>query len=403
VTTTEPRSGTPASDVSVIVPALNVAPFVDDAVRSLLGQSLVPREIIVVDNGSTDATRDRLASYGDRITVVEIATRGASTARNAGLRTARSEFVAFQDADDVSLPERLERQSRVLEADPDAALVYCAIDYVEEDGRPTGRRFDCSDYRRRGFQGLLFLRNRIPTTSAVLARRSILLDAGGFDERLSHNEEYDLWLRLAGRHPVACLDEPLVQYRLHRGNISHDAAQQRENTRRALVKHGDAEIRRALTDAFTDGRDAEWAFGCVLFGMARLEEALGVFSALAGGARAGGDVEFMRGNTLMALGRLAEARAAYEDALSVNPANAPAANNLGVLFHGVGRIADARRAFDRAANLNRQYDDPRANLAALAADGRGASLRTTLAPLRRVLKPAPRAGAELGPGRHETR
>jgi glycosyltransferase involved in cell wall biosynthesis len=385
-------------DIAVVVPVFNSVRFIGEALASLFAQTVPPREIIVVDNGSTDGTLSALAGVGDRITVVTESVRGASAARNAGLRRTRCELVAFLDADDISLPRRLERQAAVLADDDEAALVYCPVEYVEEDGRPTGRTFDCSDYRRHGFRGLLFLRNRIPTTSAVMARRAALLEAGGFDEAISHNEEYDLWLRVTGLHAVACVDETLAQYRLHGRNISHDSAAQRDNTRKALAKHDDASIRRELTAAFDDPRRAEWAFGCVLFNMARFEDALRVFGGVAMGSAVDADVEFMRGNTLAALDRSTDAASAFTHALSMDPSHAAAANNLGVILGRGGRRAEARRSFERAAALNSQYDDPRSNLAALDHSGSTATLSATVAPLRKVLKPAPRIAAPASRG-----
>jgi glycosyltransferase involved in cell wall biosynthesis len=228
----------PASPlVSVVIPSYNCSDFIVEAVDSALLQTYRPCEIIVVDDGSTDQTRTVLSPYLGRIRYEFRPNRGVSVARNHGVRLAGGELVAFLDADDLWRPEKLERQVRVMRALPDCALV-CT------DGQSFGAEGIIAERllskRTRSWTGahqtddpavgagdltsLLWFENCIYTSSTML-RRERLLEAGGFDGALTMAEDYDVWLRIASRHPCAVIDEGLVQYRWREGGLSGAFAQ----------------------------------------------------------------------------------------------------------------------------------------------------------------------------------
>lgn len=211
---------------SVIIPAYQAASFIDTALRSAFGQSRPPDEVLVVNDGSPD-TRELLARLEPwrrerGLRYLERANAGPSAARNAALAVATAPLVAFLDADDWWDPSYLARQIEVLERDG-LDLVYCDA-RLFGDGPLAGRRYmeGAPSSGAATLEAVLTLRCNIPT-SCVVARRSRVLDAGGFDTALTHSEDFDLWLRMArqgarfGYHR-----DVLVNRRLHAASAGAD-------------------------------------------------------------------------------------------------------------------------------------------------------------------------------------
>ncbi|HEX4612249.1 MAG TPA: glycosyltransferase family A protein [Urbifossiella sp.] len=194
--------------VSVVIPTYNSGPLVVEAVESALGQTAPPHEVIVVDDGSTDDTADRLARFGGRVRYVRQANARVAAARNAGLRAATGDAVAFLDADDAWHPEKLARQTAALAADPSLGLLATRVfpwpgPYPDPGVSP--------DVKTIQTEAMLPV-NPI-TTSSVLVRRTVLDQAGEFDRELFGPEDYDLWLRCSRVAGVGILQQPLTGYR----------------------------------------------------------------------------------------------------------------------------------------------------------------------------------------------
>ncbi len=200
--------------VSVVIPAYNAEQTLARAVHSVLDQEKDERyqlEIIVVDDGSTDATSRVAESLAKRspvhIRIIHQRNAGPAAARNAGLRAAKGDYVAFLDADDLWLPGKLRTQLAILEADPEVDLVCTAMN---------GTRFLCrpAQFTLR-FRALL--PNNIVYTSSVVARKNSLSAAGDFNEARRYSEDFELWLRIAHRGTIVVLNRPLIQYTKGRG------------------------------------------------------------------------------------------------------------------------------------------------------------------------------------------
>ena len=208
--TAEPR-------VSVMIGCWNNADTLERAARSILDGSLRELELMIVDDGSTDNTEELVRSFDDeRVRYLKLPHMGISRSLNAGLSEARAALVAIQDADDWSEPERLQRQVELLETNPDVAVVGTRMREVDETGRPLEPRtaFAAGDVRR-----VLMRFNPIPN-SCVCFRRQAALDVGGYDPDYLYAMDYDLWLRLAERHAVVTLDEPLATRRMSGSNVA---------------------------------------------------------------------------------------------------------------------------------------------------------------------------------------
>lgn len=202
--------------ISVVIPAHNAAATLARAIASVRAQTLAPDEILVIDDASDDATAAIAEALGT--TTIRLPTRaGAAAARNAGIAAATGEIIAFQDADDEWLPDKLARQMPLLAG---ATFVACGAHLFAEDGRDLGPLYN-GEIPREGeasWRGLL-ARNTI-ATPCVLVWRHALDAVGGFDPVLEVAEDQDLWLRLARHGRLRYLDAPLVRVHRTSGSVS---------------------------------------------------------------------------------------------------------------------------------------------------------------------------------------
>jgi glycosyltransferase involved in cell wall biosynthesis len=211
--------------VSVLMGVHNGAPWVGDAVASVLAQTALDLELIVIDDGSTDATPALLATVRDpRLRRERQSHAGLTRALNRALGLARAPLLARLDADDVALPTRLERQAAFLASHPEVGLLGSAAREVDPGGRELRviRPPEAdADIRRE-----LIRRNPFVHSSVVM-RRHLVEQAGGYDDSFPVAQDYDLWLRLSGISRMANLSEPLVIRRLVAGRVTAERDDER--------------------------------------------------------------------------------------------------------------------------------------------------------------------------------
>ena len=213
--------------ISVVIPSYNSAAFLPECLESILQQTQLPQEIIVVDDGSTDETSEVIRRYVPRVTYLRKPNGGAPSARNHGVLAASSKWIAFLDVDDISLPIRFDRQMKLVER------TGCDLVFSDQTVINTGTGATASWFAKNGFQELLtpkpVLENpyemllrygSFVSPSTVLVRRECLSETGGFDESLPPAEDYDLFLRISRKFSFAVDLEPLVLRRVHGKNIS---------------------------------------------------------------------------------------------------------------------------------------------------------------------------------------
>ena len=241
----------PRPTVSVVMPVKDGARFISEALRSIGVQTFEDLEVVVVDDGSTDGTpaivRDHAAD-DPRIRLVEQDHRGLAGALNTGLRAARAPWIARLDADDHALPGRLARQLEVAARRPDVAVWAGWALTMDASGRVIGQvttgPLTDEEFRRAHAAGFVEILH--PT---VLARRDVLLQVGGYDDRLMIGEDVELWDRVGEVAAILTLPEPLIRFRVHPDSAS---------TRRiaeSLAVHRFVAARR---DARRGGHDLDW-------------------------------------------------------------------------------------------------------------------------------------------------
>lgn len=216
--------------VSVIIPTYNSGAFISQAVRSVLDQTYRRYEVIVIDDGSTDGTRDILCEFDAHINYLYQENRGPSAARNAGIKAARGEYISFLDADDIWLPDKLEHQVHFIQQNRDLGLVFS--DEEAFDGERVLYRSLLANTLfysaitsqkpiREAFSKLM-IENFIPT-STVMVRSKCFKKAGLFDESLQVSEDGEMWSRIAAYFGIGCLTQILGRKRVHQSNISSNA------------------------------------------------------------------------------------------------------------------------------------------------------------------------------------
>jgi glycosyltransferase involved in cell wall biosynthesis len=215
--------------ISIVIPAYNVAPYIGETLASVFAQTYTDFEVIVVNDGSPDTEEFEraLQPYLKRISYLKQENRGASAARNAGLRVARGELIAFLDADDLWLPQYLEEQLKFMREQ--GSDLVCADANIFGDSDAAGQTYMDSLMGTAPPEGLVtFLElvnaERSLITSGVIVRRDLVLEVGCFDESLRNAQDLDLWLRLA-RHGVrlAYHRRVLLSYRSRSNSLSGDA------------------------------------------------------------------------------------------------------------------------------------------------------------------------------------
>ena len=204
--------------ISVIIPTYNAAAYIYEALDSVLAQTYKDYEIIVIDDGSTDDTKELIEVHYPAVKYFYVENNGVSAARNLGIVKAQGEFIAFLDADDMWLPEKLEKQLTVFGADESVGLVFTENYFFNDQGL-SGFTNKKSRLMRGDIVKNIFL-NSYAVTSTVMVRKSVFKQVGLFEEELSVAEDDNMWMRIAMKFGVELIDECLVMYRMTAGSLS---------------------------------------------------------------------------------------------------------------------------------------------------------------------------------------
>lgn len=197
--------------VSVVIPLYNAAAVIKETIESVLAQTWTDREIIVIDDGSTDGSAEIVKAFGERTRYYAFENGGVAKARNRGIALSRGRYVALLDHDDLWAPTKLAKQVAVLEARPEVGMAMTSIVHIDRSGHalkkfPSG---PSSEFYQ------LFVKGFGPTPSAVMIRRSVIDQVGGFDERFGAAglDDHELWPRVAQQCEIVLIDEPLTYHR----------------------------------------------------------------------------------------------------------------------------------------------------------------------------------------------
>jgi len=228
------------TSVSVIIPAYNQGHYLEGCVQSVLNQSYQDFEVIIVDDGSTDRTKEIGTSFSDsRVHYIYQSNKGLSGARNTGIKKARGKYITYLDSDDQFLPKKLEVLVDKLENEPDLGLVAGEAIIIDEQGKKLGEVFDAPPPE----DPLQFIMGNPLHVGSILIRAEWQSKVGYFDESLRSYEDWDMWLRLA---KAGCqfgwVAQPVSLYRFHRDQMTRNGAQMTTATFKVLEKTYSADL-----------------------------------------------------------------------------------------------------------------------------------------------------------------
>lgn len=221
--------------VSIIIPNYNHAHYVAEAINSVLAQGYDRYEIIVVDDGSTDNSREVIGHFTDKVQYIHKKNAGLSAARNTGIRQAKGEFIGVLDADDMVEPDFMSTLVPILQANQDAEAVYCGYQFVDESNRSLPQREARLIPEGQIFQALVDGNFLVP--ESILVRKRCYDSVGLFDESFRACEDVDMWLRITKQYKVLGVTNLLTRHRVLPNSMSADPTRQTQNRLAMIQKH----------------------------------------------------------------------------------------------------------------------------------------------------------------------
>lgn len=366
--------------ISAIVPTYNSEEFIEESIKSLCTQTHPLTEILIIDDFSTDGTLNIINKLSNRyknIRIIENSSNlGVSATRNKGIKEALGDWLLFLDADDIAeenlVEEAIEYYLNIVHSKKENqwALVHPAYLQIDKQGKSDGTVIRGKQYEWYETLGYELYRNQIVTPSGLLIKKEIVVKYGGFDENLSYNEDWDLWLRVARDWGFAYIDKPLVRVRRHSNNATSELQKTRDAERFVLSRYNIKEIKDAIFKRKQDEDENRLNFISMLYRLDKWEEGFNEFSLLEGKVRKDKEL-FWKSLYYLYKNDYKEALILLREALQINPNNGAILNNLGVLYALTGNSREARILLNRAVVLYPDYLDGSNNLKLLSSNSTG--------------------------------
>jgi len=348
--------------VSYIIPVCNEEDYITGCLESIFASTYRNIEVIVIDDGSEDGTREILIPYLEKITYIYQEKSGIAKARNRGIEEAQGAMVSFMDADDIAGKMRVELEVKKMLDNPKLGMVFCGCTYIDENDGFLHGIGKVTNFEAEKFLGTMYEGNRLLSISTTLIKRDVLDNVGYFDEDLTFLEDYDLFLRIMRKYPVDYIDLPITRIRKHPGNYSKNIKNTDELERYILSKHDMKEIASSLARNYQTEEKFRVAFARVLFKAGRNLEAVKNLLKAIKLNRENFEAHFLLGNFYFYGNETDKALAAYRKCLVINPDHAECRNNLGVILYYKGDIINSRKEFELAKTIKRNFFDAEFNL-----------------------------------------
>lgn len=369
--------------ISVIVPVCNGERYLRESLESVLSQSHRDFEVIVVDDGSSDKTREIISQYEGKYsyfkTVYHSENKGVSAAKNSGIAASSGELLVFAAADDIQEKERLEVSIRALEENPDLDMVFVDCQMIDSEGNFLNRRKGYPIGMSSENAILYQLKRNYLWSGLVMLRKTPEI---WFDETIPNAVDYELFLRvLLKSATLGIINSPLLRYRVHESNISGNAKLSGKSVEKILQRLDFDKIFMDLTKKY-DQDEVRVAIGGALLTSGQYERALSFLK----------DIElrsillieglFTQGISYYKLGRIQESLDIFKTAQRASPEDAAILNNIGALSMVLnGEKEAACQLFEKALSLRPGYLDAISNIKCVE-DNTFHSLRITEKPLR---------------------
>lgn len=348
--------------VSFIIPTFNGEKYLPNCLESVFNGSYKNFEVIVVDDGSTDNTREVLTLYEDRVKYIFQERKGMAAARNFGMENVTGELIAFLDVDDVNGKMRIELEVKKLLENPRSGMVFCGCTFINEGGsflKGVGRY---PDFEKSKFLGILFEENKIFSISTTLIRKDVIEKVGYFDQSLPFLEDYDLWLRIASKYPIEYIDLPITRIRKHSNNYEKMFENTDEIQKKIFLKHDPRDLAVALAKLYKKEDDFRVSFGKLLMKTGYDMEAMKNFLKAIRVNPESSEAHFQIGNYYFYRKEIDKSIISYRRCLNIEPDHIGCRNNLGILLSYKGDIMNSMKEFQKVMTIQADFANAEFNL-----------------------------------------
>jgi len=366
--------------VSVIIAVYNGEKYIKEAVESILNQTYKDIELIVVDDGSTDRTKEILTNYPN-IKYVYQDNRGEGAARNLGTSLAKGDYIAFLDGDDLYKKDKIEKQINMLELNPEIDVVYCDLEVVDEKLKYINILKSEGVYDKREDLLPMMLYRQVVQGPICMMIRKKCSDAVKWKENYTYIVDYIYTINLAKKFNFKYLEEPLYVYRRHNNNLSNSHEKTLVEERRFLESIGIDEIGKIINNSSFDRYNRKILLAKILIKMLKYKEAQHILEEIKD-IKKDEYVLLNLGNCFYKQGNIKEAQKCYESSLLINSTMAEAYNNLGCVISYFDKKA-AFEMFKKALDTRKGYMDAQINLDRIS--NNSSDYKLTEKELRKVL------------------
>lgn len=361
--------------ISAVIPTYNSARFITETLESLLNQTLPLSEIIIVDDKSTDETRDvirdlqKRAKNRIRLHCLE-ENSGSSIARNIGMEIARNDWVLLMDHDDIAEPNLLELEwKRMLqlgkESPGDWVLVHSAYHQITENGDVIPGIFRWKQVKPEEVLGYELIRNRLISNSGVILNGRTARKVGGYDPQLRYSQDWDLWLRLAQVGGFGYIDEPLVRIRRHPNNTSSNIQGFLEDERKILNRYSIQFMEEAIHRRHLPWEVNQAELASLLYRLDYWEEGYRIIRQVVQKKSDLPMAHFILALYFLKKSDWVNAATALEQTVGLAPNHGAALNNLGVIYAIKGNISKSAELLKTALKFFPSYVDALHNIRCL--------------------------------------
>ncbi|TCT14033.1 glycosyltransferase involved in cell wall biosynthesis [Natranaerovirga pectinivora] len=345
--------------ISIILPVFNGEKFICNAIQSVLLQTYSKWELIIVDDGSTDQTSSLVKIFSDkRIKYIYQKNQGPASARNQGINIAKGEYIAFIDADDLYLEDKLKEQVEYLRLHPEIDIVYNDIKVVDESLSYLYSLNSEHVYNsKEEFLAMLLFRQIIPLPPSIMLKKSCFEEGIRFNKKYSHGEDYDLTIQLAKKFCFGYLPKTLYIYRRHDNNLTNNHKKQLEAEINVLHCLGYSNIELIVEKSNFPFFDRKLLLAKIYLKLEEVKPAERILLDLYKKNKKHSLINFYLGNCSYQLDDLERAKTFFESAILNECNKAEFYNNLGCVYARLGEMEKAHLLFQKALLKRPEYLD----------------------------------------------
>lgn len=345
--------------VSIIVCVYNGERYIEQCIESIYAQTYKNIEVIVINDGSTDRTEQILCKYKG-IKYYYQSNMGIGSARSRGLKYCTGEYIAWLDADDIYLENKIEEQVKCLES-TGADIVYGNVYLIDKDNKILKEiKNEYGILSRQNLLAYMLFRNIIPCFPEVMYRRSCF-EGINYTKGMRCDEDYEMFIKLLQKCRIIFMDKGLYLYRRHDKNLTLNQEEQKKTEKKIIKDIGEEGIKKIIWESDLSTVEKRLLLGKVLFKIEEYKKVIDVLSQI-NEPNIGFYKNLYIANSYYKIEDYRKAKLHYQEAIEVDISKAEALNNLGVVERKLGNETEARSLFEKALQINKDYMDAKYNL-----------------------------------------